>query len=87
MKSNRRKFLQTSATATAALMLSSLDKISSATQPSFTMNKNYELKIMATNWGFDGTQMIFVPKQKKKVMMESRCGGPLIIKKMNYLLL
>jgi hypothetical protein len=66
MRSNRRKFIQTSATATAALMFSSLDKISSATQPSFTMNKNYELKIMATNWGFDGTTDQFCAKAKKE---------------------
>ena len=66
MRSNRRKFLQTSATATAALMFSSLDKISSATQPSFTMNKNYELKIMATNWGFDGSTDAFCAKVKKE---------------------
>ena len=58
--------MQTSATATAALMFSSLDKISSATQPSFTMNKNYELKIMATNWGFDGNTDAFCAKVKKE---------------------
>ena len=66
MKSNRRKFLQTSTSATAALMLSSLDKISSVTQPSFTMEKNYELKIMATNWGFDGSTDAFCAKAKKE---------------------
>ena len=66
MKSNRRKFLQTSASATAALMFSSLDKISSATQPSFTMNKNYELKIMATNWGFDGSTDAVLRQSKKR---------------------
>src|SRR5678815_4111585 len=66
MKSNRRKFLQKSTSATAALMLSSLDKISSVTQPSFTINKNYELKIMATNWGFDGSTDAYCAKAKKE---------------------
>jgi sugar phosphate isomerase/epimerase len=30
------------------------------------MNKNYELKIMATNWGFDGTTDQFCAKAKKE---------------------
>ena len=64
MKSNRRKFLQTSAT--AALMLSSLHEALSETQPCSTMNKNYELKIMATNWGFNGTTDEFCAKAKKE---------------------
>src|SRR5678809_1752093 len=30
------------------------------------MNKNFELKIMATNWGFDGTTDAFCAKVKKE---------------------
>jgi sugar phosphate isomerase/epimerase len=66
MRSTRRKFLQRSASAGAAVMLASLDKISSLTQPSFSMNKNYELKILATNWGFSGTTDEFCAKAKKE---------------------
>lgn len=63
MKSNRRKFLQTSAS--AAIMLTSLDKISTLTQPLFPMNKNYALKILATNWGYSGSYDSFFEKAKK----------------------
>jgi hypothetical protein len=52
MKQNRRKFIKTSTAGSAALLLSSLDSFSQSHKPSFAMNKNYELKIMATNWGF-----------------------------------
>ena len=70
MNQNRRKFIKTSAAGSAALFLSLVESVSLPKPTLFTMNKNYELKIMATNWGFDGAQMHFVPKQKKKVMME-----------------
>ena len=70
MNQNRRKFIKTSAAGSAALFLSSLDTFSQHTNHLFAMNKNYELKIMATNWGFQEDWMSFVPKQKKKDMME-----------------
>jgi len=66
MKSNRRKFIQTSAAGSAALFLSSLEKYSLSTKPLFTMNKSYELKIMATNWGFRGTLDEFCAKAKQE---------------------
>lgn len=52
---NRRNFLNIGASSTAALLISSLDAFSSAHKPAFIMNKNFELKILATNWGFTGT--------------------------------
>jgi sugar phosphate isomerase/epimerase len=52
---NRRNFLELGASSTAALLFSSLDTFSSLDKPAFTMNKNFELKILATNWGFGGT--------------------------------
>jgi len=52
---NRRNFLELGASSTAALMFSSLDTFSSLNKPAFTMNKSFELKILATNWGFGGT--------------------------------
>ncbi|MBS1972902.1 MAG: sugar phosphate isomerase/epimerase, partial [Bacteroidetes bacterium] len=51
----RRNFIQTTATATTALMLSSFDTFALTNQPAFKMNSNFELKILATNWGFPGT--------------------------------
>ena len=66
MKPNRRQFLGMTTSAATALMLSSLNKISSSTQPSFSMNKDFELKILATNWGFTGTTDEFCSKAKKE---------------------
>ena len=51
---NRRNFLELTASSTAALMFS-LDAFSSSHKPNFTVNKNFDLKILATNWGFNGT--------------------------------
>ena len=50
----RRNFIKSSATATTALSLSSLDAFAVKHQPS-KMDKSFDLKIMATNWGFEGT--------------------------------
>ncbi len=66
MKHNRRKFLSDTGYAATAIMFSSFEKVLSSTQPSFSMNKNYELKIMATNWGFNGTTDEFCAKAKKE---------------------
>ena len=66
MKQGRRKFIKTSAAGSAALFLSSLETFSLSAKPFFTMNKNYELKIMATNWGFGGTMDAFCAKVKKE---------------------
>jgi sugar phosphate isomerase/epimerase len=65
MMQNRRKFIKTSAAGSAALFLSSLDALS-LNKPSFPMNKSYELKILATNWGFRGTLDEFCTKAKKE---------------------
>ena len=51
---NRRNFLGLGASSSAALLLS-LDTFSSTNKPAFTMSKEFELKILATNWGFGGT--------------------------------
>jgi len=65
MYTNRRTFLQTTTTATAALLLSSLDSFASAYKPAI-MNKNFELKVLATNWGFEGTTDQFCAAAKKE---------------------
>jgi sugar phosphate isomerase/epimerase len=66
MKQDRRKFIKTSATGSAALFLSSMEAFAFLNKPSFTMNKNYELKIMATSWGFAGTADACCAKAKKE---------------------
>lgn len=63
---DRRNFLNLTATSASGLLLSSLDTIASTHNPSFTMSKNFELKILATNWGFHGTQDEFLSKVKKE---------------------
>src|SRR4030095_6567275 len=64
-KLNRRIFLELGASSTAVLLFSSLDAFSSTNKPAFTMNKNFELKILATNWGFGGTIDEYCSKVKK----------------------
>ncbi len=66
MQQPRRKFIKLSAASAAALFLSSLDTFSLASKPLVTMNKNYELKILATSWGFEGTVDAFCAKAKEE---------------------
>lgn len=66
MRQNRRKFIYSTATVSAATYLSSLEAFSQANKPSFTVSKNYELKIMATNWGFAGSIDEFCARAKKE---------------------
>lgn len=54
MRYNRRNFLTLTGSATTAAMLGSLEKFSLTPKPDFVMNANYELKILATNWGYRG---------------------------------
>ena len=62
---NRRNFLQTTTTATTAMLLASLDTFASSHKPNFSMNKNFELKVLATNWGFNGTIDEYCTKVKQ----------------------
>ena len=63
---DRRNFLGLAASSTTALLLSSLDTFAYTDKPVFTMNKNFELKILATNWGFNGTMDEYCAKVKKE---------------------
>jgi len=63
---DRRKFLELSSSAATAVMLSSLESFSSTHKPAFKMNKDLELKIMATNWGFNGSMEEFCAKARKE---------------------
>ena len=65
MTQNRRAFLQTTASATTALLLSSLD-IFATPYKSSIVNKNFELKVLATNWGYQGTTDQFCAAIKKE---------------------
>ncbi|HMH31984.1 MAG TPA: TIM barrel protein [Puia sp.] len=63
---NRKKFLHASTGAATALLLSSLDSLAHAHQPHINMQTNFELRIMATNWGFPGTLDEYCAKAKKE---------------------
>jgi sugar phosphate isomerase/epimerase len=63
---NRRDFIKMTSAATTAAILSSLESIATETKPSFVQNKNYELLIMATDWGYDGGYDNFFAKIKKE---------------------
>jgi sugar phosphate isomerase/epimerase len=65
MKQNRRKFIETTTSATAALLLSSITTFAETNPPKKNMNKNFELKLLATNWGFDGSMDAYCDKVKK----------------------
>ena len=62
---NRRNFLQTTASATTSLILASFD-VYSASQSANNMNTNFQLKVLATNWGFNGTLDEYCAKVKKE---------------------
>jgi sugar phosphate isomerase/epimerase len=62
---NRRNFLELTASSTAALMFS-LDAFSSSHKTNFPVNKNFELKILASNWGFNGTLEQYCAKVKQE---------------------
>lgn len=63
MQDSRRRFLRTSIE--AALLLSSLKTIASI-KPPLSMNQKFELKLLATNWGFNGTLDEYCAKVKKE---------------------
>src|SRR5688500_9739484 len=65
MNQNRRTFIQNTTSATAALLFSSLDSFASPYKSSI-VNKNFELRILATNWGFQGTTDQFCAAAKKE---------------------
>ena len=58
----RRNFLQTMGTAAAAVQFS--PAIASSILPN--MNNNFKLKVLATNWGFNGTLDAYCAKAKKE---------------------
>lgn len=66
MNLKRRNFLQLSASASTALLLSSLSNFASPIKSTTDVHKNFELKILATNWGFPGTPDEYMAKVKQE---------------------
>ncbi len=66
MPINRRKFLGLGASTASLLFLDSFEALSSTNKPEISMNANFELLILATNWGFSGSYDQFCEKAKKE---------------------
>lgn len=66
MQSNRRRFIKTSATAVTALMLSRLQAVARDNAFDMSNGKKFDLKILATNWGFNGSLDDYCAKVKKE---------------------
>jgi sugar phosphate isomerase/epimerase len=65
MALTRRKFVHLAGAAGSAYFLSSLDRVAHAYQPVQHANKYFDLKIMGTNWGFQGSVEAFCKKAKE----------------------
>jgi sugar phosphate isomerase/epimerase len=64
MKQNRRHFIQLTATAATGKMFSTLERFAESPVHFPNANTGYALKVLATNWGFDGTMDAFCAKAK-----------------------
>ncbi|MGI8636294.1 MAG: sugar phosphate isomerase/epimerase family protein [Segetibacter sp.] len=62
---NRRKFLHSTTSASTALTFSFLKSFASPQQPA-PVDSNYKLKVLATNWGFNGSMDEYCAKVKKE---------------------
>lgn len=62
----RKDFIRLATASAATAMANPLEPILSSPKPDFSMNKNFELKILATNWGFSGTMDQFCGAAKKE---------------------
>src|SRR4051812_9516661 len=62
---NRRNFIELTTSSATALMLASLDTFASSYKSNLSMNNNFELKVLATNWGFNGTIDEYCAKVKQ----------------------
>ena len=62
---NRRNFLELTTTAGSAFLLPSVELFATPFKPAI-VNKNFELKILATNWGFNGTTDQFCAAARKE---------------------
>jgi sugar phosphate isomerase/epimerase len=62
---NRRNFLEVGSSAGTLFLFATLDAYSFTKPSSSIMNGNFELKIMATNWGFPGSLDAYCAKVKQ----------------------
>ncbi len=62
---NRKKFIALGAAGSAGLFLSALENMA-APAPHPTVADGFDLKILATNWGFEGSMDAFCAKAKKE---------------------
>ncbi|MCH5721045.1 twin-arginine translocation signal domain-containing protein [Niabella hibiscisoli] len=65
MKQNRRRFIRTSTAGSAALLLASMETFAISGKPQPIPANGYGIKIMATNWGIEGTMDAFCQKAKQ----------------------
>ena len=63
MAINRRGFIQTT---TTALILSSLDMFATSREPAFKTKANFDLKVLATEWGYPGSLQAYCAQVKKE---------------------
>jgi sugar phosphate isomerase/epimerase len=66
MAFTRRKFIQLGSITGTAALLSSLESFALTNKPDFTMNAGFQLTVLATNWGFDGSLDVYCAKAKKE---------------------
>lgn len=62
----RRTFIKNSGLAASSLMVSALDTMALDQPLKVPAAKGYQLKVLATNWGFEGTTDAFCAKAKKE---------------------
>lgn len=62
---NRRNFIQTSGVVSTAIILSPGEIFESSPQSNSDMSNGFKLKVLATNWGFNGTIDEYCAKVKK----------------------
>jgi sugar phosphate isomerase/epimerase len=63
---NRRKFITNTAVVSTGLFMSGLESFAAANPPKMTSNKDVELLVLATNWGFNGSLDEYCAKAKKE---------------------
>jgi sugar phosphate isomerase/epimerase len=63
---NRKNFLTLGSVGSAGLLLSTLESFATKPITTVTAKAGYNLKILATNWGFEGTMDAFCAKAKKE---------------------
>jgi sugar phosphate isomerase/epimerase len=66
LKLSRRNFVGITAASSAALLFNSLDGLASSPKPVFNMKEGFDLRIIATNWGFPGNVHEYCEKVKKE---------------------